>query len=127
MSAAARRDDGRRGPVRVAHSHPEWLAGTQTWMYGQVRHAPARRVENHVVCERTANLDQFAVPHLHTLEDASRAYRAWDRGLRRLRLRRHPGLLVRIGRALGVRVVHSHFGNVGWADRGAARRLGART
>lgn len=119
-------DGAGAAPLRVVHSFPEWLPQTQTWLYAQVRHTPADRVESHVVCERTANLDQFAVPNLHVLARQPRGVQLWDRALRRLHVRLHLGYLARVGRRHRVRVLHSHFGNVGWADRGAAQRMRAR-
>jgi len=113
-------------PLRVGHSFPEWLPLTQTWMYNLVRYLPSDEIESHVLCEITANLDRFGVPHLHSAEREPGLVRLWDRGLRWTGLRRHDGFLVRAGRRAGVRLLHSHFGNIGWLDIGAARRLGAR-
>jgi colanic acid/amylovoran biosynthesis glycosyltransferase len=113
-----------RRPLVVAHSFPEWLPLTQTWLHSQVARTPASAVEAHVLCERTANLDQFAVPRLHVLARAGSVARLWDRGLRKIGARRHLGFYVRTARRHGVRVLHSHFGNVGWADVPVARALG---
>jgi colanic acid/amylovoran/stewartan biosynthesis glycosyltransferase WcaL/AmsK/CpsK len=107
--------------IRVVHSNPTWLAQTQTWVDTQVRFAPADRVENHVVCERTENLDQFPVAHLHDFSAAGMLERFWDRGLRRAGLRHHLGYLARVARRVGAAILHSHFGDVGWANLGAAR------
>lgn len=120
-------DVGRAGPpIVVAHSVPEWLPLTQTWLHEQVRRLPAARVESLVVCERLAEAGRFPVPRLHALSERALPVRLWDLGLRALHVRRHLGLLVREGRRAGARVVHSHFGHIGWADAGAARALGAR-
>jgi colanic acid/amylovoran biosynthesis glycosyltransferase len=112
-------------PVRVVQSFAEWLPLTQTWLFGQLRHLPPALVESHVVCERTSNLDQFPLPNIHDLLSRGRVEWLWDVGLRRLGVRRHLGLLVRVGRRARARVVHSHFGHVGWGDAGGAQRLGA--
>ena len=118
MSAAGR-------PLPVLHSFSDWLPLTQTWLFGQLRHLPPADVESHVVCERTSNLDRFPLPNIHELLGRGRIEWLWDVALRRLGVRRHLGLLVRVGRRTGARVVHSHFGHVGWGDAGGARRLGA--
>ncbi|MHC4817016.1 MAG: glycosyltransferase, partial [Planctomycetota bacterium] len=110
-------------PLRVLQSAPVWLPRTQTWMHSQTMHLPDS-IESHVVCDRTENLDVFAVPHLHSLQAQGAFRRTWDRGIRALGLRRHPGLLVSTAREVGARVLHSHFGHVGWRDLGAARRAG---
>ena len=107
--------------IRVVHSNPIWLPQTQTWVHTQVTCIPAAKVENHVVCERTENLDQFPVRHLHDFSKAGWIERTWDRGLRRIGLRRYPGYLVRVARRVGASIIHSHFGDVAWANLGAAR------
>jgi colanic acid/amylovoran biosynthesis glycosyltransferase len=112
--------------IRVVHSSPVWLAQTQTWVDTQVRFVPAGRVENHVVCERTENLDQFPVAHLHAFTAAGSLERLWDRALRRAGFRRHLGYLVRVAQRVNAAILHSHFGDVGWRDRGAARAAGCR-
>ena len=115
----------RAPPIVVAHSAPEWLPLTQTWLHEQVRRLPPELVESLVVCERLVDAGRFPVPRLFALSERVLPVRLWDLGLRALRLRRHLGLLVREGRRAGVRIVHSHFGNIGWADVRAARALGA--
>jgi colanic acid/amylovoran biosynthesis glycosyltransferase len=74
------------------------------------------RIESHVVCARTENLDQFAVPHIHV----ARA-RLGDFALPRRWRRSRVSFLARQIRRTGARVLHSHFGDVGWEDRAAAR------
>lgn len=105
----------------VVHFVHRWLGQTETWLYNQVRFLPPS-VESHVVCKGTENLDQFPVPHLHALEHAPRWRQIWDRQLCSLRVRRHLGFLVQQARAHGARVLHSHFGNAGWANLQAARQ-----
>lgn len=112
--------------IRVVHSNPVWLPQTQTWIHTQIGHLPADRVESHVVCERTENLDQFPVARLHDFSAAGVLERTWDRGLRRIGMRRHLGFLVRVAAGLRADVIHSHFGDVGWSNLGAARTLRSR-
>ncbi len=107
----------------VLHGFPTWLPQTQTWMYNQVRYLPPD-VDCHIVCERTENLEQFDVPNIHSLENAPRWRYIWDKGLRKLRLRRHLGFLVQQARRHGAQLLHSHFGNVGWINLVAAKRAG---
>jgi colanic acid/amylovoran biosynthesis glycosyltransferase len=108
-------------PIRVLHSYPNWLPQTQTWMYTQVRALPGA-IEPHIVCETTQNLDQFSLPNIHSLQQASRGQRLWDKGLRKLKLRRHLGFGIRIARQTSAQILHSHFGQIGWADLGWSRR-----
>lgn len=111
-------------PLRVVHSVPgSWIETTQTWLYNQVRFLP-ETVESHVVCPMTQNLDRFGIANLHAEVDQSRLHRIVDRVSRKLRLRRHTGLLERIARESGANVLHSHFGPTGWENLRVARKLG---
>jgi colanic acid/amylovoran biosynthesis glycosyltransferase len=131
---AARFDQGRpvvtraagdtgSAPLSVLHSVQCWLPQTETWLYTQVRFLPAD-VESTVACERTANIDQFPFPRLYSLEAAPAWRHFWERALRRAGLRHHLPFVVDAGRRAGARVLHSHFGVVGWRDLGVARELG---
>ncbi len=93
-------------------------------MYNQLRHLPDS-IESHVICETTLNLDQFSVPRIHSIDRSPPAFLV-DRILRRLRFRPHMGSLARIAGGAGTQVLHSHFGNQGWANAGEAHRLGLR-
>ena len=81
-------------------------------------------IESTVACERTANLDQFPFPRIRCLADAPALARFGDRVVRKLGLRHHLEFVVAAGRRARARVLHSHFGVVGWRDLGVARRLG---
>ena len=114
-----------KNKLRVIHSFPVWLPQTQTWMYNQVRYLPAD-VEANIVCERTENLDQFGLPHIHSLDRAPRWRYHWDMRLRMHGIRPYLGYLVSQARRLNARIIHSHFGDIGWADMKAARRAGVK-
>jgi colanic acid/amylovoran biosynthesis glycosyltransferase len=111
--------------MRVVHYVPVWLPQTEVWLYDQLTQLP-EWVENHVVCEATANLGQFAVRNLHCLTDASALRWYWDKGLRKLRIRNDLGYLTTQAQRINPQIVHSHFGNVGWANYKAVKRIGAR-
>lgn len=115
-----------KNKLTVIHSFPVWLPQTQTWMHNQVAELQRLGVDAHVVCERTENLDQFGVANIHCLADEPKWRQVYDKGLRKLRLRRHLDYLVQLGQKTGTQIVHSHFGNVGWANLGAVRKLGAK-
>jgi colanic acid/amylovoran biosynthesis glycosyltransferase len=95
-------------------------------MHAQVAELQRLGVEAHVVCERTENLDQFSVDNIHCFANECCMKQKWDKGLRKLRIRRHLNYLVEIGEKTGATIVHSHFGNIGWANLGAVRKLGAK-
>jgi colanic acid/amylovoran biosynthesis glycosyltransferase len=111
--------------IRVTYSIHRWLPQTENWIWNQTRFlAPDIHIQ--VVCESTENLDAFSMPSVSSFDEAPRIARFWDNSLRKLRLRRHRGFLVSKAREHGARVLHSHFGNTGWADIGAARRTRAK-
>lgn len=108
----------------VVHSLVEWLSQTETWLYNQIRFLPSD-IESHVVCEAKLNLDQFPWQTIHCLrEHLIRSY--WDRVLRKLRFRPYLGFLERLLRSLRPTVLHSHYGNGGWANYSLAKNLGIR-
>ena len=109
--------------IAVIHSSPVWLPLTQNWMFQQAVHLPSE-FENHVACEWTQNLDEYALGSIHCLADRPRPQQLFDKLLRRLGIRTHLGLLPEVARRSGARILHSHFGDVGWQNHRIARRLG---
>lgn len=110
----------------VIHTFPVWLEQTQTWIYSQVNELQRLGVDAHVVCDRTKNLEQFSVANIHCLANERLASQWWHRGLRKLRIGSRQSYLVAAGRKTGAKIVHSHFGNIGWVNLGAVRKLGAK-
>lgn len=94
-------------------------------MFSLVNNLP-EWVENHIVCERTLNLEQFRLPNIHNLYDASPWQYYWDKGLRKLHVRNHLGFLVKISKMQRADMLHSHFGNIGWANIEAAKKSGVK-
>jgi colanic acid/amylovoran biosynthesis glycosyltransferase len=94
-------------------------------MYNLVRYLP-RDIEAHIVCETTENLEQFQVANIHSLSEAPRFRHYRDILLRRMGIRRHLGFLVEQGVWLKAGILHSHFGNVGWWNLEAVRRIRTR-
>lgn len=110
----------------IVHAVPgTWLPQTQTWLYNQVRFLP-QQIESHIVCERVANPDQFHLPNIHPASAVPSRLRHYDQALRKLRLRRYTGFLLRLVRAQAGTVIHSHFGTEGWRNIPLAKRLGTR-
>ena len=114
-----------RESLRVLQSVSSWLPQTQTWLYDQVRQLPDW-IDNHVVCERSVNLDQFALGNIHCFSRMHGPFQIVDKALRKTRLRRYSSYFQRVCERIGPRVVHSHFGNVGWQDRPNVHKAGAR-
>jgi colanic acid/amylovoran biosynthesis glycosyltransferase len=115
-----------KAPRRVIHSCTNWLHQNQTWIYQQVRHLPHDRIEPHIVCWRTENLDQFAVPNLNILGGPnSRQY--WrEKSLNIFGIGTHSPFLVNNIRRLGAEIVHSHSGDEGWYHLPSVRKTTAR-
>jgi len=107
-------------PLVVAHRYPVWLGTTLKWLYDQIRLLP-EEIESHVLCERTENLDRFGWPRLHVLNQTHRCSAFVDRIGRRL-WRDHLRHTENTCRDIHASILHSHFGDVAWADREAARR-----
>lgn len=114
-----------RNKLTVLHSFPIWLPQTQTWMHSQVAELQRLGIDARVVCEHTENLEQFGVANIHCLASESCIKHVWDKGLRKLHIRRHLNYLVEVGEKIGAAIVHTHFGNIGWQNLGAVRKLGA--
>lgn len=112
--------------INVLHSIPVWLEQTLTWLYTQVNHLPAD-VESHVACVRTANLDQFGLPNIHVLVTAEPAWqRIMQKWLRFLKIRTYSHLLEQTVRQHDIRLLHSHFGNIGWQNLPIAQKYDLR-
>ncbi len=90
-------------------------------MHNQLVHLPESKVVSYVVCEKSENLDLFPTPNLYSLENCHAIKILWDKLLRLCRLRRHLGFLSDIVRNTNAQILHSHFGNIGWANLGATR------
>lgn len=112
-----------REPLVVIHRYTAWLNLTLTWLHRQIASLPPD-IESHVVYEASLHDDRFRLPHLHGLDDEPRWRNLWERGTRKLGLRRHLPFVVRVARRHHAKILHSHFGNVAWSDLGAAKAAG---
>lgn len=113
-------------PITVLHATPVWLEQTQTWIYNQVAELHRLGIDAHVACERMENIKQFHVANIHCLADEAKWWQILDKGLRQLRIRRQLNYLASVGWKVGAQILHSHFGNLAWANLRAARQLGAK-
>jgi colanic acid/amylovoran biosynthesis glycosyltransferase len=103
----------------VLHSFPVWLPQTLTWLYSQVADSQALGINAHVACQHTENLAQFRVDNIHSAQTASPASSVKRAGV--------SSWMTEVG----VRLVHSHVGNVldrhlgGWRERPHAKHVHA--
>jgi colanic acid/amylovoran biosynthesis glycosyltransferase len=109
--------------IVVAHSTPIWLPQTQAWQFTNIEPIP-NRIENHIVCKRTENLDQFSLPNIHSLDREPFLREKFNNLIRRPTNRRYEELIVRTSHKHDVRILHSHFGHVAWQNLGAVERAG---
>ena len=113
------------GKIKLVHYCSVWLEITQTWLYNQVKYLPAD-IENHIVSRSARNLDQFALDHIHALKDEefgnyllyklSSLFGKKDGNVR---------FFKRKLAQIKPDVIHSHFGNNGWAVLDAVNEYGA--
>lgn len=113
-------------PLRVAHHRSIWLPQTMTWLFNQIRFLPQEDIEADIVCDRTEHLDQFALPRIHSLHGRGNLALLTNRVRRRLRGLGSNTFMETVIRERDIRLLHSHFGPLGWADVPAARRTGVR-
>lgn len=110
--------------IKVVHYCSVWLEVTQTWLFNQITYLP-KFIENHIICRSTKNLDQFAVDHLNALKEQSFALYLLHR-LQTLFGKKNQSLFFQ-QKVAEIRpdIVHSHFGNNGWAVMKAVEKYGA--
>jgi len=107
-------------PISVIHSTPVWLPQTMTWLYHQIRFL-SPEIRSHILCERTENLEQFNLPHIHCSENENSFQKIWDYVLKTLRVSPYFSHKTRVTKKLKAGILHSHFGNRGWSDIGLAQ------
>jgi colanic acid/amylovoran biosynthesis glycosyltransferase len=102
--------------LKVIHTSFVWLPQTQTWMFNQIRYLP-EDIECYVLCERTANLDQFILPRMRILlQDAGIIRYYWEKGLIKLGFRSYSAFYASQAKTIQPNVIHSNFGPRGWLD-----------
>ena len=103
--------------IKVLHTNPYWLRFNENWIYKQVNNLPDS-VINHVLCERTTNLDLFPVKHIYPLSKAGYEFYKLLRKaqLKSCQINLHRKRLAKVISKQQIEIVHSHFGHFGWND-----------
>ena len=83
-------------------------------------------IENHIVCDRTENLDEFPARNLISADQDPKLWQLANATSWQVARRRRSYLLRKQVRKCGARIIHSHFGDRGWFNIDAARRTGAK-
>lgn len=110
-------------PVNILHSIDRWLPQTAPWLYFQVKYLPPH-ISSHIICRYTDNLDQFSLPNIVPFDRAPALKKLWDKLLRWLKLRDYCWDLVPYARKVDARLLHSHFGSIGWQNISGAKKAG---
>jgi colanic acid/amylovoran biosynthesis glycosyltransferase len=114
-----------------------WLRLTENWLYQQIRNLP-KTIETSIVCWERDNDVEFALPNIVQLDGKSSgisvvdgvvgladesAALGWavDLVAKNLRVTQREAF----AREIGVDLVHSHFGDIGWHDMSVAQAASA--
>lgn len=120
---------GTQNHTRVLQFTSCWLPQTMTWLFTHIDFLP-EEFDNHVICQWTENLNQFPVNNLRSLDAPPKAKTFVRRVLRRLGMtsddKKSRTLLENTIDEIKPDILHSHFGNCGWANSDIARKYGVR-
>jgi colanic acid/amylovoran biosynthesis glycosyltransferase len=105
----------------VLHSAYQWLPITQSWLYNQILYLPAS-ITSHVACEEICNLEQFPTQNLHSLSQEARWRWGLEKLFRKVGIWRALPFLGRQAKRSQAKILHSHFGNYGWANLSVAQK-----
>jgi colanic acid/amylovoran biosynthesis glycosyltransferase len=114
-------EHSKASPCIVLHSAYQWLPITQSWLYNQILYLPAS-IKSHVACEETCNLEQFPTQNLHSLSQEARWRWVLEKFFRKVEIWRALPFLGRQVKHCQAQLLHSHFGNYGWANLAIAQK-----
>jgi colanic acid/amylovoran biosynthesis glycosyltransferase len=106
----------------VLHSAYQWLPITQSWLYNQILHLPAN-IKSHIVCEESCNLEQFPTQNLYTLSQEPRWRSILEKSCRKVGVWRTLPFIEQQVSYCQPQILHSHFGNYGWANLSVAQKF----
>jgi colanic acid/amylovoran biosynthesis glycosyltransferase len=115
--------------ISVLRFTPCWLPQTMTWVYTHTQFLPVE-FESYVVCQWSENLKQFPVNNLFSLERRPKSATLLAKIRRRLGIwddeQATVALLEKVIQRVKPDILHSHFGNCGWANSKVAQKHGVR-
>lgn len=115
--------------IKVIRYTPCWLPQTMTWVYTNQQFLP-EEFESHVVCQWSENVEQFRVKNLASLESPPKPESVFRKIQRRLGLSSGEegvlALLEKTIQSVKPDILHSHFGNCGWANSKVAQKYDVR-
>src|SRR5689334_16630698 len=111
--------------IKVLRYTPCWLPQTMTWVYTHTRSLP-EQFESLVVCQWSENLDQFGLKHIRSANRPPKPDSLFQKVLYRLGIgsdeKATQNLLERVIQEAKPDILHSHFGNCGWANSKVATK-----
>jgi colanic acid/amylovoran biosynthesis glycosyltransferase len=112
--------------IKILHSCEIWLPQTMTWLHGQLSHLPQDKIENIIVAEKTAHVNQFPMPEIHSLDNEKKISRFVRKVLKKIDVKRNLDLLEITIKEKKPDILHSHFGTVGWYNCRLAEKYGVK-
>jgi colanic acid/amylovoran biosynthesis glycosyltransferase len=112
---------------KVVHFIPNaWLSRTNTWLYNEVT-LLGEDWESWVMANRTVNLNEFPYDKVFSLKEKHGKVRwFFEMVLKKAGIFKQCPTLQHVTKELCPDIIHSHFGNVGWANIGLAKSIGAK-
>jgi len=104
----------------VAHLLGTYLFRNGTWIYSQI--SALTKWHPIVLCKRTENLDVFPMDDLYSLSQLGAVKSVYNRVQRRIR--GYPPYFCSIIGKRNIKVLHAHFGPVGYSSLGLAFETG---
>jgi colanic acid/amylovoran biosynthesis glycosyltransferase len=112
---------------KVVHFVPGvWLYRTNTWLYNEVTQL-GESWESWVMANRTENLNEFPHDKIFSLKDNCGKIRWFlEMTLKRIGFIKQCPSLQHATKKLQPDIIHSHFGDTGWANIGLAKSIDAK-
>ncbi len=108
-------------PLSVVQSADTWLSSTMVWLYDQIHGLP-EDITSHVVANNSENTERFPIDNLFVTNEATAPFGCLSRHSYRFASAFRDWRIRRIAQSSDC-VLHSHFGDQGWADMAIAQKL----
>lgn len=99
-----------------------WLPQTMVWMHEQLLNLSPQFI-SYVFCSEIENVDQFKISNLIQIDKNPLLFRIQKKAAYILNITPFQFHAEKIAKEIGIKVIHSHFGNRGWMNLRIANRL----
>lgn len=106
--------------IKVAHSVYPYLFLTGSWIYSQI--TTLKDIESIIITDNKVNLDIYPFDKVFSLSEAENFIKKYSILNYKL-TRRYTPFVCKILSENNVDIIHSHFGNFGWHDIKAKKKL----